>query len=127
MKKLLNKNLILILSLTLLLIFSVGCSATIDDVTYEGINVVWVPIIRLWNWLWKTFTPIFWENIMDLWSFLPKSISWLPGIITIILGAVVYIVISVVIIIIDLILLAIVTVIWVIGWVVMSTFKAIFS
>lgn len=120
------KNLILIISIVLIVTFSTACSKTIDDVTYEGINVVWVPVIQMWKWLWNSFTPNFWDELLEIWDILPASISWLPGIISFVVGTVVYVIIAGIVLIIDVILTIIITIIWVICWIFVTIFNSVF-
>ena len=88
-----------------------GCTISVGNVKLDGLNVIWAPFVAIWNWLWTSFTPGFWQFVEKVWT-LPIAVGWLAGIVVNILGAILYIVIVILIILIDLILAILIGIVW---------------
>lgn len=97
-----KKGLLIIVLLVLLISLS-GCTVTIGETELSGINVIWAPVVWVWQWLWGSFTPGFWTFLSNVWD-MPISIVWLAGPIAYILGGVLFVAICILIVLADIVL-----------------------
>ncbi len=70
-----------------------ACSVEVYDVELKGVNVVFTPVVAMWCWFWKSFTPAFWKIIESTFAVLPEVFNVIVGVLTNILGAALYLVI----------------------------------
>ena len=106
-----KKKFIIFAFLGVIILLFTGCSKNIGGTELEGINVIWTPVIAIWQWLWKSFTPGFWAFVKLVWK-LPTAVSWIAGIIVYLLGVILYIAIVIIIILFDLLIGFLIGIIW---------------
>ena len=88
-----------------------GCSCEVYGTTLEGPNVLFAPFLAIWNWIWKAFTPKFWDILKVVWD-MPGAIVWLAGPVAYLLGAALYLAILAVCLAVDIVLGVLAGVLW---------------
>lgn len=105
------KKLFLLGAFAIIVLSLSSCSTTVGDTTLEGANVLWAPFVGIWQWLWFSFTPGFWDFVWQVWD-LPFAVSWLAGPIVVGLGLLLYLAIAAVIVAIDIVLAILIGIVW---------------
>ena len=123
-----SKRRILVICLCSLLVLSLtGCSNDLEvevaGETLSGMEIIFFPAYFLWDWLWHSFTPNFWEFMNGIWTVIPVGISWFAGPICYALGAVLYACLGVILV----IAYIIITILCGIVWFLLAVLNGIFN
>ena len=116
-----NKRLILLLGCAgFAMLMLTGCDKS-DFTDGSWLSAMWTPVVAVWEWLWETFTPGFWDFVDNVWD-LPDGLNWVVGIVAYALSALLFVGIAIL----CLIVLLILGVFTGVAWVVMAIIEAIF-